>query len=139
MKTDSVGSRIRFIRIQKKLTLDQLAKKSGISKSFLWEVENDRSKISGEKLLRVVDAFGASLDYILRGESTEADSQPSVIEIPVELGRVAEELGLTYQQTLALLEIDNSIMARRSSKGYQTKSKEYWQELYESVKQFLER
>lgn len=137
MKLVSVGERIKFIRTQKKLTLEQLADKAEISKSFLWDVENDRSDIGGEKLLRVANVLGASLDYLLRGEPISESAKPSIIEIPVELSDYAEEKCLSYQQTLLLLEIDNSIMARRSTKRKDSKTKEYWQELYEGVKPFL--
>ena len=36
--------------------MERLAHPSLISKSFLWEVEHDRSGISGNRLLRVADA-----------------------------------------------------------------------------------
>lgn len=138
MRPKSVGSRIRYVRTQKGLTLEQLAEKAGISKSFLWEVEQDRSDIGGEKLLRVANVLGASLDFLLRGEPAPEDYRPPVIEIPGELSDLAEESGLTYQQTLALLDIDRSIMARRSTKTREPRTKEYWQRLYERIKPFLE-
>lgn len=137
MTPKSVGSRIRYVRNQKEWTLDELAEKAGISKSFLWEVEQDRSDISGEKLLRVANALGASLDFLLRGEPTPKDYCPPTVEIPHELGQFAEEKGLTYQQTLALLDIHRSIYARRSSKISSPKTKKDWQELYAAVKDFL--
>ncbi|MCL4873557.1 helix-turn-helix domain-containing protein [bacterium] len=137
MKLISVGDRIKYIRTQKKLTLEQLADKAEISKSFLWDIENDRSDIGGEKLLRIANVLGASLDYLLRGEPISEGTKPSIIEIPVELSNLAEEKYLSYQQTLLLLEIDTSIMARRSTKNKDSKTKEYWQELYEGVKPFL--
>lgn len=137
MKHDSVGERIKYIRTQKKFTLEQLADKAEISKSFLWDVENNRSDIGGEKLLRVANVLGASLDYLLRGEAISESPKRSIIEIPVELNNFAEEKHLSYQQTILLLEIDSSIMARRSIKGKEHKTKDYWHDLYESVKKFL--
>ena len=138
-KKETVGQRLQYIRTNKGLTLDQLAEKAGISKSFLWEVEHDNSGISGEKLLQVANALGASLDFILRGEPSPENYQgPPAVEIPSELSDLAEELGLTYKKTLALLEIEKSIIARRSTKGRSRKSKVDWQKLYEGVKPFLE-
>ncbi len=138
MRPKSVGSRIRYVRTQKELTLDQLAEKAGISKSFLWEVEHDRSDIGGEKLLRVANVLGASLDFLLRGEPAPKDYQPPVIEIPGDLSDLAEEIGLTYQKTLALLDIERSVRARRSTKIREPRTKEYWRKLYEGMKPFLE-
>ena len=65
-------------------TLEQLADKAGISKSLLWEVERG-SDIGGERLLRVANALGASLDYLMRGVATEEDFKPSSVEIPAEV------------------------------------------------------
>ncbi len=137
-KMETVGHRLQFLRTHQGLTLDQLAERAGMSKSFLWEVEHDRTGISGERLLRVANVLGASLDFLLRGEPAPENCQPQAIEIPRELSELAEELSLTYKQTLALLEIESSIVARRSSKSHERKSKDDWRKLYEGVKQFLE-
>ena len=112
-----MGGRLRHVREQRGLSLGELAVRAGVSKSFLWEVENDRSGISGERLLRVANVLGASLDYLLRGDRTPGMEKPSSIEIPRELGEVAEEVRLTYAQTIALLEIDRSLVARRRRAG----------------------
>jgi DNA-binding XRE family transcriptional regulator len=48
--SEKIGSRIRALRLEKKLTLDELAEKAGLSKSYLWELENkDRSTISWDQ------------------------------------------------------------------------------------------
>jgi transcriptional regulator with XRE-family HTH domain len=135
---ETVGQRLQHIRNQKGLTLEQLAERTGVSKSFLWEVEHDRSGITGDKLLRIANVLGASLDFLLRGEPAPPAYQPPSVEIPHELGELAEELGLTYRQTVALLDIERSIVARRSSKTRERKTKEQWRALYEGVKDFLE-
>ena len=116
--------------------MEQLADKAGISKSFLSEVERG-SDIGGERLLRVADALGASLDYLMRGVPPEDESRPSSVEIPAEVDALAQEAGLTYRQTLALLEIDRSVMAHRRDVR-QVRDKAYWEKLYEAVKPFLE-
>jgi transcriptional regulator with XRE-family HTH domain len=135
---NTVGERLRHLRDYQGLTLEQLAERSGVSKSFLWEVEQDRSGISGERLLRVANALGASVDFLLRGEPAPDSYQPPVVEIPRELSELAEELGLSHRQTLALLDINQSILARRSAKGRRTMMKEDWERLYEGVRHFLE-
>ena len=137
-EADSVGGRLRFVREQRGLSLESLAEQAGISKSFLWEVENDRSGISGERLLQVANVLDASLDYLLRGRPTPGTEEPQSIEIPRELGELAEELHLTYGQTLALLEIDRSLVARRRRAGRPHMSKQEWKQLYLGVEPFLE-
>ena len=135
---ETVGQRIHYVRTQKGLTLEALAERADVSKSFLWEVEHDRSDISGARLLRMANALGASVDFLLRGAPAPQQYEPPAIEIPRELGDLAEELGLSYRQTMTLLEVERSIVARRSAKARRRKSKEEWRELYAGVKRFLE-
>ena len=135
---DTVGQRINYIRTEKGLTLDGLATLSGLSKSFLWEVEQDHSGISGRRLLQVADALDASVEYLLRGGAVPKDYEQPSIEMPRSLGELAEELGLTFGQTMMLLEIESSIVARRGNKSRRAKSKDDWQSLYDAVSSFLE-
>lgn len=136
MKT--VGSRIRHARTQKGLTIDELATRSKISKSFLWDVENGRSDIGGERLLRIANVLGASLEFLLRGTDPPADFMIRSIEIPAQLNDFAQEQGLTYRQTLALIETHCSILARRSSKQKRVMTKDDWKAMWEGLRVFLE-
>lgn len=135
---DTVGERLRYVRTQQSLTLEKLAGLAGVSKSFLWEVEHNNSGISGAKLVQVANALGASLEFLLRGDPELKDYQPPTVEIPSELGELAEEEGLSYRQTIALLGVEKSFVARRSSARRERKSRDDWRELYESVKKYLE-
>lgn len=132
----SVGGRIRLVRTKRGWSLEQLADKAGISKSFLWEVERG-SDIGGERLLRVANALNASLDYLMRGQVSEDENKTSPVEIPAEVDELAKEAGLTYRQTLALMEIDRSVMAHRRDVR-RTRDREYWDRLYEAMRPFLE-
>lgn len=134
----SVGERLRYVRGQRGLSLEGLAERTGMSKSFLWEVENDKSGISGERLLRVANALGASLDYLLRGQRTPGMEEPQSIEIPLELGEFAEEADLSYGQTVALWDIDRSLVARRRLGSRPRMTKDDWKRLFEAVRPFLE-
>ena len=135
---DTVGQRIKYIRTQLGLTLESLADRSGLSKSFLWEVEQDRSGISGSRLLQVADALNASVEYLLRGGSAPKEYEPPSIEIPRSLSHLAEEEGLTYRETMTLLAIEQTIVARRGGSPQATKAKKDWHSLYQAVKSFLE-
>ena len=134
---DTVGQRINHIRTEMGLTLEALADRSGLSKSFIWEVEQDRSGISGRRLLHVADALNASVEYLLRG-GLPKEYEPPSIEVPRNLGEFAEEERLTYRRTMMLLEIEQSIVARRGGGPQATKTKEEWRSLYQAVKPFLE-
>ena len=135
---ETVGQRINYVRTQQGLTLEGLAQRAGLSKSFLWEVEHDRSGISGNRLMQMADALGASIDYLLRGGSSPEIGEPRSVEIPTELSDVAEELGLSFRQTRILLDVDRSIVARRGSRAGARKNKDAWRSLYEAVSPFIE-
>ncbi len=125
----TTGETIRKIREARGLTQDQLAVQAKISKSFLSEVENDRRNISSENLLRIANVLGASMDYLMRGETKEQIRREPVI-IPPELSQAAEQLGLSYATTLEILEAHNSVVARRSARTTKQLSVAEWKEFY---------
>ena len=128
----TTGERIREIREKRGLRQDQLASQAKISKSFLSEIENNNRNVSSQALLRIANILGASVDYLLTGESKETEKGP--IMIPPELSRAAEELRLTFNQTVDLLEAQRSIVARRSHKSTKSLSVEDWKELHKTLK-----
>jgi transcriptional regulator with XRE-family HTH domain len=93
----SVGDRIREVREHRRITQDRLAETSGISKGFLSDVENNKRNISSEYLLRIANSLGTSVDYLLKGESSTAESQQrEPVVIPPALSEAALQLNLTF-------------------------------------------
>ena len=67
-----LGDKIKKLRKDQGLTLDKLATKAGLSKSYLWELENRESQSpSAEKLASIADALGVSADYFLEDDVRE--------------------------------------------------------------------
>jgi len=68
----TLGIKIRKARKEGKFTLDALAKDAGLSKSYLWELENrDESQTpnpSAEKLVALAGALNLSVNYFLDNE-----------------------------------------------------------------------
>ncbi len=131
----STGERIRMIRDKRGWTLDVLAEESGISKGFLSDVENNKRDISSQNLLRIANALGASVDYLLRGEVVKNKNAISVV-IPPELSQMAEKLNLSYNEILMVKDAHDAIIARRSSKERKPFSIDQWQQLHEAIKKF---
>lgn len=129
----TVGDRIREIREAKKLTQDQLAEKASISKGFLSDVENAKRDVSSDYLLRIANALGASIDYLLRGDEVNIKPKQPVV-IPHELSEAAEKIRLTYAQTVELLEAHRSVIARRSNKDAKHFTVEDWINLHKAIK-----
>lgn len=72
-----LGEKIRAERKRLKLTLDELAEKTGSSKSYIWELENRPVvRPSAEKISKIADVFGVTVEFLLDDEKltlTESD------------------------------------------------------------------
>lgn len=62
------GQRIKEIRIKKKFTLEELAKRTSVSASFLSQIERGIVYPSVESLKRVATALQVKLDYLFKEE-----------------------------------------------------------------------
>ncbi len=71
-----LGDKIRELRKQKKLSLDQLAELTDSSKSYMWELENkDDPKPSAEKVARIATALNVTTEFLLSDSVTTPDEQ----------------------------------------------------------------
>lgn len=70
----TLGERVKKRRDELGISLNALARKAGVSTSYLWEIENGkRINLTGAVLERLADALGCSVDYLLG-----RDHSPSV-------------------------------------------------------------
>lgn len=70
--TTKLGQKIRDRRNELKLSLDGLAKNAGLSKSYLWELENRESpKPSVEKLQAIAVALNIDVSFLLDDNMAE--------------------------------------------------------------------
>ena len=63
-----LGEKLRACRTSPKvnLTLEEAARRAGLSKSYLWELENRESqKPSAEKLQAIADVLGQDVSFFL--------------------------------------------------------------------------
>jgi transcriptional regulator with XRE-family HTH domain len=69
---NQLGAKIKELRKNKGLTLEQLAEHIGSGKSYIWELENKGVKRpSAEKLSAIAKALDVTTDYLLDNEQTE--------------------------------------------------------------------
>ena len=130
----TIGDRIKEIREERKLTQDQLAEKSAVSKGFLSDIENNKRNPSSEYVLKIANALGASLDYLLRGLETTPGIRTEPVVIPPALAEAAEQLNLSYAETVELLEAHRSVIARRSNRQTKSFDVKDWMELHKAIK-----
>jgi transcriptional regulator with XRE-family HTH domain len=71
-----LGEKLRELRKKKNLTLDVLAERASLSKSYLWELENRESqRPSAEKLTALADALGMSVSYFIEEDAREPEER----------------------------------------------------------------
>jgi transcriptional regulator with XRE-family HTH domain len=56
-----IGDRIRNLRQLSALTQEELAERAGLTKGFISQVERDRTSISLDSLVQILDAFGENI------------------------------------------------------------------------------
>jgi len=140
----ALGDRLRDLRARKGWTLDQLAREAEVSKGFLSAVENNRNHPSGRVLLRVAQALGASVDYLIQGESGPADADHSiatgsrVVEIPEELAVLAERENWPFARVKAVLNARLALHAKRSDRGKRTFTSSDWKDFEQLLAPYLE-
>ncbi|HEX7389387.1 MAG TPA: helix-turn-helix transcriptional regulator [Acidiphilium sp.] len=66
---ESVGQRIRALRLANNLTQDEFAQQLGVSRSAIAQWETDRAGQVRENLERISKVLGTSLAYLVSGET----------------------------------------------------------------------
>lgn len=132
----TTGDRIKEIREKRNMTQEALADKAGISKGFLSDVENNNKDIGSQRLLKVADALGASVDYLLSGKSNVGISREPIV-IPTALSEAAEKRNLTYAETLELLNAHSSVIAKRSKKSLKEFTVRDWENFHDAIKEMF--
>lgn len=70
--SSSLGQKVKNLRREKGMTLDQLAHATGSSKSYMWEIENKPvARPSAEKLARIAEVLGVTTEYLMDQDRTE--------------------------------------------------------------------
>ncbi|WP_395100432.1 cupin domain-containing protein [Streptomyces noursei] len=93
-ENNGIGQHLRRERLARGLTLEKLAEETGLSRSYLSNVEREVNSPTINTLRTIVDALGTTLSRLFR----ELDREPSVLTRPdqrVELTRAGVP-GVTY-------------------------------------------
>src|SRR5436305_15091220 len=72
----TLRDKLKRLRKEKGYSLDELARLSGASKSYLWELENrEERKPSAEKLIDIARVLGVTTEYLLDDKAEFDDAQ----------------------------------------------------------------
>lgn len=74
---DTIGGRIRETRLRLGLIQDEVSDSAGLSKGFYSDVENDKTSLSVDSLLRIAVALNVSVEWLIRGH------KPKKIKCPL--------------------------------------------------------
>ena len=131
-----VGSRIRDRRTELDWTQDDLARKAGISKGFLSDLENGKRSVGADTLYGIARALGLSLDFLMKGSGEKEDASLD-IQVPSRLVEVAKLENLSFTKTLTLLDMRLQIIAHRSASKSENLEDFDWRGFYNSVKDYI--
>jgi transcriptional regulator with XRE-family HTH domain len=68
----TIGERIRRFRLEKELTLDQVASRASLSKAYISQMENDKANPSLTSLRAVMAALDLPMSALFEGQSSES-------------------------------------------------------------------
>ena len=94
----TIGKTIRDVRKKKGMKLRELSQKTGISISFLSDIENGRSNPSVKRLKSIANGLETTLKYLLEGQGSIYDyDQDELKQLVLEVSdRCFPESNLPY-------------------------------------------
>jgi transcriptional regulator with XRE-family HTH domain len=124
----SLAKRLRSHRESKGLSLDELASRAKISKTYLWELEKDTAgdkKPSADVLLRLATVLSVTIADLLALPSVQVQNRS--IEVSASLGMFRERM---VHLGTPLSEMDLRDLASMKFRGGQPQSADEWHQLY---------
>ena len=120
---NAIGARVRELRLQKGLSLTELAQQANVSKSYLSTVENGTGSRPGAAVLhKLATTLGVSLADLL-GRSVHATDPDEAI--PSSLREFAQQHGLP--------QADIDMLAGIKFRGEAPRTPERWQFIYNAI------
>ncbi len=120
---ESIGDRIRRYRGEAGLSLSQLAMSAGVSKGYLWSLENVAGKRpSGETLYAIAEALGVTMSSLLGRRLLT--TQPT--DIPDSLQ--------DFARAKMLPENDVRMLAGIEFRGVRPQTRERWEHIYNAIR-----
>lgn len=121
----TIGGRIQRYRNEKRMSLSQLAREAGISKSYLWSLENPegehQKRPSGETLYAIAQALGVTMSDLL-GRKLIIQREHTV---DASLEKFAQQEGLS--------QADIEMLASIQWRGDKPRTPERWEYIYRAI------
>ncbi|MBE8722616.1 helix-turn-helix domain-containing protein [Sphingobacterium pedocola] len=106
-----ISAKIKEIRKDKSITIQELADKAGVSKGLISQIENNRTVPSLFVLINIVNALDVDLNEFFQDFKTNNDGGPIIVRKKQEYENFEKEhaIGFQYQRILAST-IDSSTL-----------------------------
>ena len=129
----------QLVRARKEagLTLDQLAEKSGLSKTYLWELEHDEEgvkKPSADTLMKLATPLRTTIADLLGRPMVQVDNQR--VEVSDALQEFCDWMKKTDRE---LSDDEVRDLATMRFRGGQPKTVDDWDDLYRTLKRTTKR
>lgn len=132
-----LADRIRELRERQHLSLDDLATKAKVSKTYLWELERDAKgdkKPSADILLRIATALSTTIGELLERQVVRV--KEVAVELPAGLKELRDQMD---KMGTPLSREDIRDLAVMKFRGGQPKSVEEWHILYSTLSNITRR
>ena len=127
----TIGQRMREKRREKGLTLKQLADMTGLSVTYLSDVERERTQPSLKTLGVVAQGLGLSTTDLMAG--VEALGDATVLSLPAGLRELCEDLAWKDQ----LSEDWQKTLLKLDYRGQRPQTKQEWRDVFISLRSVL--
>lgn len=98
-----IGEKIKMLRVNKGLTLDELAKKVASTKSYIWEIENKPNiRPSADLVYKISVALEVTMEELMGKESIDEQDQVFFREYK----KLKPETQKQLQKILRAIEVD---------------------------------
>ncbi len=84
-----IAQRVKHLRTQQNLSLEELADKSNLTKNYIWQIEQAKANVSINKLEALSSALNVDLLELLPG--TELEDNASTILLSKKINSLPEE------------------------------------------------
>jgi len=128
----SIGQRIKKFRLDANLNLPQLAEKTGITKGYLWQLEEGQTKNPTlDTLVKIAKAVDKTVSEIIHGKALFTPTKGERTEIPRSLNEFIVD---QQQRGESLTPDDIQMLAQIHYRGRSPRNLQDWQTLYSVIK-----
>jgi len=124
-RSPEIGKRVKKLRDELGWSYSELARKSGVSRSYLYRIEAGKSSPTEDKLRSIANALGVSITDLLEGAKATAE---------IDMSETLRSFVLKENLPPA----DVEMLAKLKYRGKQPTTEEQWRILYRVIKATLE-